>query len=103
MAYPYLFFLLVFFAIPLAILSYWLRDDIRKYPRTLMWSFVFVYTLGIVWDWLSVQTGVWRYTSAPTLGIWVDGLPAEEFIGFYVLGTGLIIAVIFATLRLIRT
>lgn len=56
--------------------------------------FLFVYTVGWFWDWLSVKTGVWSYDTGHTFGIWIDGIPIEEFIGFYFFGTLLIIAVI---------
>ncbi len=83
----YLIYLLVFFAIPVLVLGWWRRDTVQRYRRTLLWCLVFVFTLGGLWDWLSVRTGVWFYDSAPTVGIWLAGLPVEEFIGFYVLGT----------------
>ncbi len=83
----YLIYLSVFFALPVILLGWWQRGTFRRYKRTLFWCLFFVYTLGGIWDWLSVRTGVWFYDSAPTLGIWLDGLPMEEFIGFYVFGT----------------
>ncbi|MFC1554851.1 lycopene cyclase domain-containing protein [candidate division KSB1 bacterium] len=92
--YVYLIFLAVFFLVPGVVLFFALRKEIFRYKRTILWCFVFVFTVGLIWDWLSVKTGVWRYDSARTLGIWIDGLPVEEFIGFYILGTFLIIAVL---------
>jgi lycopene cyclase domain-containing protein len=86
----YAVYLLIFFFIPVVMLFLLLRTELARYKRTLFWCFVFIYTIGVLWDWLSVRTGVWRYDSAPTLGIWIDGLPAEEFIGFNILGTFLI-------------
>ena len=92
--FVYLYFLLIFFAVPVLIIGWYLRKDIKNYRRTIFWCLVFVYTIGLLWDWLSFKTGVWRYDSAPTVGIWIDGLSAEEFIGFYLLGTFLITGVI---------
>ena len=98
----YLIYLAVFFAIPLGVLAALTRRELRRHPRTILWSLVSVYTAGGVWDWLACRTGVWRYDSAPALGIWIDGLPVEEFIGFYVLGTLLMVAVTFVVLRRLR-
>lgn len=89
----YALFLIVFFALPALALGWLLRAELRRYRRTLLWCLAFVYTIGAGWDWLSVRTGVWRYDSAPTLGIWIDGLPIEEFVGFYAFGTLLIAGV----------
>ena len=92
--YPYLIFLLIFFALPLTILGFLYWKEILKYRRTILWSLLFVYTIGWFWDWLSYKTGVWRYDSAETLGIWISGIPVEEFIGFYLLGTLFIVSVV---------
>lgn len=83
----YAVFLIVFFVLPTLILGWLLRAELRRYRRTVLWCLAFVYTIGVGWDWLSVRTGVWRYDSAPTLGVWIDGLPVEELVGFYVFGT----------------
>jgi lycopene cyclase domain-containing protein len=91
--YPYLIFLLLFFAVPGLSLAWLCRKSLVRYRRTLLWSLLFVYTVGAVWDWLSWKTGVWRYDSGRTMGSWLGGLPAEEFIGFYLLGTLLIVLV----------
>ncbi|MFC1477332.1 lycopene cyclase domain-containing protein [candidate division KSB1 bacterium] len=100
--YAYTYFLLVFFLVPCALLYVALRHELRRYKRTILWCFVFVFTIGLVWDWLAVRTDVWRYDSAPTLGLWIDGLPVEEFIGFYVLGTFLIIGVVLLIRKRLR-
>jgi len=98
----YAYFLIIFFAVPAAGLGWYVRKEILAYKRTALWCLIFVYTAGWLWDWLSYRTGVWRYDSAPTLGIWIDGLPAEEFIGFYLLGTLLITCVILALRKKFR-
>lgn len=97
--YVYLWFLIFFFALPLAIVGWFGRRRIFRYKRTVSWSLLFVYTLGWLWDWLSYRTGVWRYDSAKTLGVWIDGIPVEEFVGFYLLGTLFIVSVILLVLR----
>ncbi len=87
-----LVFILIFFGLPLAVMFLFERK-LFAYRRTIAWALFFVYTFGFFWDWLSVRTGVWRYDSAPTLGLWIRGIPLEEFIGFYILGTLFIVAV----------
>ena len=97
--YPYLAFLLIFFVLPLAPLVWFARRTLVRYPRTLAWSLAFVFALGGPWDWLSWRTGVWRYDSGRTVGIWIHGLPVEEFVGFYLLGTALIVTFTLVVLR----
>ncbi len=95
----YCVYLITFFVVPVSVIGWILRKDIRRHPRTIFWSLGFVYALGLVWDWVACKTGVWRYNSAETLGLWIDGLPVEEFIGFYIFGTLLIVGVSLLILR----
>ncbi|MBI4114645.1 MAG: lycopene cyclase domain-containing protein [Candidatus Niyogibacteria bacterium] len=92
----YVLFQLIFFAFPLSILLLAVKEKIKifRYKRTLFWMFAVVYTAGLFWDWLSVRTGVWTYAVGDKIGVWLWGLPVEEFIGFYLLGPMLIISVI---------
>ena len=101
--YVYLIFLLLFFGLPLLVIGWFVRRELRRYRRTVLWCLVFVYTIGWFWDWLSIKTGVWRYDSAETVGFWLGGMPVEEFIGFYVLGSLLIVGVVFSVLKRIPT
>lgn len=89
----YLVYLLVFFVTPVVLLGWALRRRLHRYRRTILWPIFFVFTLGAVWDWVACRTDVWRYDTAPTLGIWIGGIPVEEFIGFYVFGTLLLVGV----------
>lgn len=87
----YLAFLLGLVALPAVVIAVAARRSLWQHRRTFAWSLAFVVTAGGAWDWLSWRTGVWRYDTAPTLGIWLSGLPIEEFLGFYVFGTLLIV------------
>lgn len=97
--YPYLVFLFLFFAVPGLPLACLGRRELVKYRTTVLWALSFICTIGAVWDWLSWKTGVWRYDSGRTLGLWLGGLPVEEFIGFYLLGTLFIALVSILLLR----
>ena len=89
--YIYLTYLSIFFAVPCLLLGWFFRHELKKYRRTVLWCFAFVFVLGGMWDWLAVRTGLWRYDSARTLGLWLAGLPVEELVGFYLLGTFLVV------------
>ena len=94
----YLIYLSIFFVLPVLILGWITRKELIKYKKTILWCLVFVYAFGFIWDWLAVQTGVWKYDSAETIGIGLDGIPVEEFIGFYIFGT-LFIAFVIVLVR----
>jgi lycopene cyclase domain-containing protein len=96
---PYLVFLLIFFGLPTLLLAWPLRRELARHRRTALWLLLFVCTAGWFWDWLSCRTGVWRYDVAPTLGLWLGGLPVEEFAGFYPLSVAFMLLVTLAALR----
>ncbi|MCX6631103.1 MAG: lycopene cyclase domain-containing protein [Candidatus Solibacter sp.] len=100
--YPYLVFLLIFFGAPTLLLGWHMRRETARYRRTALWLLLFVCTAGWFWDWLSWRTGLWRYDTAPTLGVWIAGLPVEEFVGFYVLSTALMFLVVLTVFRRTR-
>jgi lycopene cyclase domain-containing protein len=97
--YPYLGFLLIFFGVPALVLAFYVRREIARYWRTGVWVLASVYAGGFFWDWLSWRTGLWRYDTAPTLGLWIGGLPVEEYAGFYILSSAFMFFVALATLR----
>lgn len=79
----YLVFLTIFFMIPTSILWFFFWPTLVRYPATLLLTVIATFLFGVPWDTLSVMTGLWRYDSSPTLGIWfgppAGGLPLEEY------------------------
>ncbi len=54
--YPYLAFLLLFFALPCVPLAWICRKELARHRKTALWSLFFVCTIGAAWDWLSWKT-----------------------------------------------
>jgi len=81
--YIYLILLAIFFILPILFLwTYFLRI-IKNYKHVFILVITSTFIFGVPWDILSVRTGLWRYDSSPTLGIWFFGshqvgLPLEE-------------------------
>ena len=80
----YLRFLTIFFLFPILLLWLIQSSYLKKYPKTFALTVLFTFLFGVPWDTLSVKTGLWRYNSAPTLGVWfgppAGGLPLEEYL-----------------------
>lgn len=95
----YALFLSLFFLLPAALAGLFVRRAIRAIPRTLLSVFTLVLFVGGFWDWLAVRSGLWRYAGNQTIGLWLAGLPLEEFLGFYILGPLLIVVVTLVCLR----
>lgn len=87
----YLTFLTIAFLMPACLLALVWRKTLLRYKKTYLWCVVFVYTIGWFWDWFSYKTGLWQYNAERMkLVIWVDGIPADEFVGFYIFGSAFI-------------
>lgn len=78
----YLVFLMIFFVSPTLVLWFFYGSVLTRYKKTYLFTVTPTFLFGVPWDTLSVVTGLWRYDSAPTLGIWfgppAGGLPIEE-------------------------
>lgn len=76
----YLFItLLAFFAIiPSMVLLAINWKNINKGTLAIVIGILFV--IGIVWDWIAVDHGVWTFFSGELIGIFIGILPLEEYI-----------------------
>ena len=75
----YLVFLVLFFVAPLAFFWFFSWQTLLRYKRTFLLTTLTTLLFGVPWDTLSVVSGLWRYDSSPTLGIWFGPLPLEEY------------------------
>ncbi len=75
----YLIWLAVFIGIPVLAL---LRRGARTAERRRALLLVMLGSLagGWLWDALSVRLGIWFYAPANILGVWLVGLPLEEWL-----------------------
>jgi len=75
----YLLWLALFVGVPLLILSRW-RRAVWQQRRALGWVLFGALAGGWAWDALSVRWEVWRYESENIAGLWLIGLPIEEWL-----------------------
>lgn len=65
---------------------------IKTYPnagRAILFSVIFL-ILGYVWDAYCVSHGDWTFSNSHILGIWIGGLPLEEYLFFVIVPYGCI-------------
>lgn len=76
----YLIWLAIFLALPIAFL--WLRwpGEIWSQRRALGWTVVGAMVGGWLWDGISIQASVWYYDPANIAGLWLGGMPLEEWL-----------------------
>ncbi len=83
----YLIWLLLFIVVPLGILLIW-RKALWRQRRALAWVTLGSLLGGWIWDALAVRFALWHYDSAHILGVWILGLPLEEWL--WIAGTTLL-------------
>ena len=78
--YTYLLWLLLFLALPIALL--WLRwpREVWGQRRALGWTTLGALAGGWAWDGLAIQVRVWYYDPANIAGVWFGGMPLEEWL-----------------------
>lgn len=77
--YTYLFWLFCFIGVPLLLLLRW-RALLWIQRRALAWTTLGSLVGGWLWDALAVRVGLWHYDPARIAGIWLVGLPLEEWL-----------------------
>lgn len=76
----YLIWLLLFIALPIALL--WLRwpRQVWGQRRALAWTTLGALVGGWLWDGVAIQARVWYYDPANIAGVWFGGMPLEEWL-----------------------
>ncbi len=84
----YLSWLALFLGLPLAALWLVRGDRLRQHGRALAWTVLGALVLGGLWDGLAVRVHIWYYAPARISGVWLAGLPLEEWL--WIVGTTLL-------------
>ncbi|MEZ4866429.1 MAG: lycopene cyclase domain-containing protein [Caldilineaceae bacterium] len=77
--YTYLLWLALFMGVPLLLLLWW-RRLLWAQRRALGWVVLGSLVGGWAWDLLAVRYGLWHYNPAHIAGLWLVGLPLEEWL-----------------------
>ncbi len=88
----YIYWLIIFIWLPLIILWVFNWNYLVKYKGTIFSCFVWSIIFSVPWDLWAVYTQIWIYPKAGILGVWVLGLPIEEY--FFILTTPTLIATV---------
>ena len=75
--YHYIVLMLIFAIIPSLILLYFLRKEINF--KNLGVTLLILFIIGVIWDQISVRTGIWFFAQDKILGN-LFGIPIEEYL-----------------------
>ena len=86
--YSYPIWLLLFLILPLALLWTWKYKILRKHAGVLGLTVIGCLAVSIPWDILSVNNRIWHFAKPHIFGLWLLGLPIEEYV--YIACVGLL-------------
>jgi lycopene cyclase domain-containing protein len=88
--YSYPIWLSLFLILPLLLLGIFKFQTLAKYKWVLLLVALGCLVISVPWDILSVNDRIWYFSEPYIVGIWLMGLPIEEY--FYILLLGLLSA-----------
>ena len=75
----YIYWLSIFVWLPLLLMWAFNLRYLLSYKKTFLlcifWSLVF----SVPWDYWAIRTQIWIFPADTNLGIWIGGLPLEEY------------------------
>lgn len=91
----YLWWLLLFCALPLTALWILYFDILRRSVRILVLAIIGALLVSVPWDVISIQERIWFFETPHILGVWLLGLPIEEWLFI------IIVTALFASITLV--
>jgi lycopene cyclase domain-containing protein len=78
--WTYLIWLALFIGLPVAFLWWRWPQAIWRQRRALGWTVLGSLVGGWLWDFAAIEVGVWYYDPAYIAGVWLLGMPLEEWL-----------------------
>ena len=88
--YSYRLWLLIFLTLPLGLIWCFRFQRLMQYRLVLTLTSLGCLALAVPWDILAVKDHIWYFSEPYILGVWMLGLPIEEYV--YILFVGLLSA-----------
>lgn len=76
----YLLWLALFIGLPLLALWRWQGTLVARRWQALAWTLLGALLFGWWWDGLAIQIGIWFYAPDKISGLWLGGMPLEEWL-----------------------
>ncbi len=76
----YPLWLCIFVFLPLILIWLFEFKKLRKYGRVILLAEVASFIFATPWDMIAVKDKIWYFTEPHILGIWLFGLPIEEYL-----------------------
>ncbi len=76
----YPLWLCIFVFLPLLIIWLFEFKKLRKYGKVILLAEIGSFVFATPWDMIAVKDKIWYFTEPHILGIWLFGLPIEEYL-----------------------
>jgi lycopene cyclase domain-containing protein len=86
----YLQWLAVFLGLPLAVMWATHFRLLWSQRRAILAGALWALLISVPWDWWAIRMRVWTFPSDTHLGLWVGGIPLEEYL--FIVGATMFVA-----------
>ena len=93
----YIIWLALFVGLPLIMLVVTARHMVWRQRRAMAWTLLGALVGGWAWDAGIVKLGAWDYIPEHIVGVWIGGLPLEEWL--WIVGVTLMFAAVTVVLE----
>lgn len=76
----YPIWLFLFAVIPCLLLLVWKYKTLRKYKKVIIFALIGTVVFSYPWDLIALHERIWYFTPADIFGIYIAGLPIEEWV-----------------------
>ncbi len=76
----YIYWLSIFVWLPIVVLWVTNWKYLSKYRKTFLYCIIWALVFSIPWDIWAVKAQIWNFPQDTNVGIWVSGLPLEEYL-----------------------
>lgn len=80
MEYSYLVWLLIFAILPLILLWAVKFNTLKRYKIPILLAPLGAIIFSFPWDYIAIKEGIWYFSEPYIMGIWLLGLPIEEWL-----------------------
>ncbi len=80
MLHSYLIWLALFVLAPTGLLWAFYSKVLKRHWRVIFLAPVYALIFSIPWDYISIQERIWYYQTPYIAGLWIFGLPLEEYL-----------------------
>lgn len=88
----YIYWLTIVVWIPIIVLWIFNWKYLYKYIKAVFYCVIFSLLFSVPWDYWAIKSRIWLFHPDTNLGIWIGGLPVEEY--FFIVFVTILISTI---------